>query len=1216
MDSPFVGPAPLGKTDLLFGRDAEVEELHWRTVADRIVVLYSTSGAGKTSLLTAANGLLNELRERFHVSPILRFSGSTEKSLTMRLLKQLEADGFGLVQIEDSLITYFERLELPASTPPKRLLLVIDQFEELFTTSASGREQQAFFRQLGELLAREGSPVWLIASMREEYFSWLDQFRDLVPSRLSNTFRLNLLNTDQAIRAIRGPLKAAGVELKLDQTGMDASELIVHELSKTKVRTPEGKLELVPGTTVEPVQLQVICANLWRKLAKKGPVSAISPEDLENFRLDTALQEYCHEQLIRCATDKKRARIVRDWIDRKLLTQSGLRSAATVDPADPEAPTAEELRLLQEAHLVRRQSRQDDEWYELAHDSLTAPIRLSIETWRGEHFAVWQQLARSWHLGGERPSFYLTLSQESRASIPDDDSAACSDLEARFLEGHRNHRVQRSTWRNLRILASLVVLTVSAAAYLQWDSIRSRTRLLLTQNVTATQTGLHSILSSSPPVDLAGLAVVAGTELQNAHPGLVAIDFRNLLGDWLNRTRHIQSTESLGTGKSTYAWINGKYRLVAELGAERYLLRVADAGNGATIWEIPIEQVKQAHPKGVRAGLVLDDWIATGGSEGNIALWDPAGKKRVALLVPPDDDTGVHPLMRRPIRALARSGNVLYSGNEGGIVAAWALPRGSEAPTRPLWTYRQNSRVSSLGILTSPERLVSADISTDEQVMIIKPPASPNDKPTATALPAQPREDDSRGAFYSVAVSPTQKLVVAGNRAGKIHVWDSAGKHLQRIDAHTDAVSELRFLKDGRLLSAGWDGRLRLWTLPVDGKSAPTLVPILELPRQLISAALAPDETTVYVTTEIGDQLKVSLGNSHPLAREVFLGAHAAALQGTSGAVVYFAATPDAISTGKVSDDGPHGADLTRAPLDSAVALAWASERRALFAAQKDAVFVRRDPVRPFERLEGAKLDFEEIQSVVVDDDASVLMALTTTTRRPIRTQVKAWGFHPQGGGTTLCEVTFSTDFPIRGVRLIAFRPKSKEFVTSDNEGIAFWRLRSNPIGCPSVEPVMDRALPELPRGDVRALAFNPDGTALWVANYAGLIYSFSLGERVFTTWKGDAVSVPSAMAVSRLGAIAVGDENGKLYVIEPDRPLSLQVTQEFHRSAVKRLDISPDGRWLVSTGKEGVAVWDLSLETWKRRACALAKRGDFTEAEYQAFFKQVTDRLVSCAKK
>ncbi|WP_198084413.1 hypothetical protein [Variovorax sp. E3] len=1215
MEAPFVGPAPLSTKNRLFGRDAEVEELHWRVVADRIMVLYSPSGAGKTSLLAAENGLLNELRERFHVSPVLRFSGSTEMPLTMRLLGQLEAAGFGSIQSGDSLAAYCTRVPMPASALPKRLLLVIDQFEELFTTGASSAVQEDFFRQLGHLLASEGTPVWFIASMREEYYSWLDQFRDLVPTRLLNTFRLNLLSLDQAIGAIRGPLETCGVELTLDSSGKGAPELIALELSKSKVRTPDGKVELVPGATVEPVQLQVICANLWRRLSEKGPVTVISPADLQEFRLDTALQEYCHEQLARCATSSKQGSIVRDWIDRKLLTPSGLRAAATVDPSDPEAPQMEELRRLQEAHLVRRQSRQDGEWFELAHDSLASPIRLSIEAWRAEHYAVWQQLARSWHLSGERPSFFSGLTPESRASIPDKDGD-CSEREARFLEAYRGHRSQKIARRVVGLLGCLAVLLAFLFSYQWLEGRAARLSLQYEKEMIATQFGLRSILSTNPPFDLAMLAAVAGVELEAGQHRRVAFDARGILGDWLNRTRNIQTVESVGTGKSIYAWIADGRLLVAELGEGRHMLQVLDAGNGESLWDVPEEQVKQAHPNGVRAALLLDKWFVTGGEEGSIALWDLVTKRRVGLLVPPADDTGFSPLMRSPIRTLARSGDTLYSGNENGIVAAWKLPVEGAAPVRPLWTYRQPSRVSGLGVLTGPERLVSIDISGSEQVVLIKPPASPGRKPTATRLQAQPLQGDEKGAFYSVAVSPDQGLVAAGNAAGKIHVWDSSGKHLRRIEAHSDTVGVLRFLRDGRLLSAGWDGKLRLWTLPRDIRADPSFVPVLELSRQLVSVALAPDEKSTHVTTDFGDQLRVSLENAHPLARDLIRDAKASALQSTDGAARYFAATSDAVLSGKLDGEAAAAAH-TRIPLNSTVAMAFASARRTLFAAQKKAVFVHREGASSFARLNGVAFDLEEVESVIVDDDASLLVALTRTTQLPIKRRVRAWRIQWNSNDAVACEVDLPSDFPGGTVRHLAFRPKSMEFITVEERiGISFWRTKSTSKGCLELEKIKGRVPPDLPRGDVRAVAFNPDGTALWGANFAGLIYSFPIGEMRFTTWKSDAVSVPSALAVSRAGAVAVGDESGKLYVIEPDRILPLQVAQEFHGSAIEQLDISPDGRWLLSSGKDGSVVWDLSLETWKRRGCALAKREDFIDAEHQKFFKEVTERPTSCGKK
>src|SRR3954454_21771236 len=59
--NPFVGPRPFLPGEPLFGRDREIFELRNLLVAERIVVLYSPSGAGKTSLVQA--GLIPKMAE-------------------------------------------------------------------------------------------------------------------------------------------------------------------------------------------------------------------------------------------------------------------------------------------------------------------------------------------------------------------------------------------------------------------------------------------------------------------------------------------------------------------------------------------------------------------------------------------------------------------------------------------------------------------------------------------------------------------------------------------------------------------------------------------------------------------------------------------------------------------------------------------------------------------------------------------------------------------------------------------------------------------------------------------------------------------------------------------------------------------------------------------------------------------------------------------------
>ena len=77
-DNPYLGPRPYERADrpLFFGREREVRELLSLVVARRVVLLYASSGAGKTSLLNAGLLPLLEEEEGFQVFPPARVAGS------------------------------------------------------------------------------------------------------------------------------------------------------------------------------------------------------------------------------------------------------------------------------------------------------------------------------------------------------------------------------------------------------------------------------------------------------------------------------------------------------------------------------------------------------------------------------------------------------------------------------------------------------------------------------------------------------------------------------------------------------------------------------------------------------------------------------------------------------------------------------------------------------------------------------------------------------------------------------------------------------------------------------------------------------------------------------------------------------------------------------------------------------------------------------------
>ena len=81
--NPYVGPRPFDLGEKLYGRERETRELVGRLIAERIVLVHSPSGAGKTSLLQAA--VIPRLKERdFNPLPILHVAREARNMMANR----------------------------------------------------------------------------------------------------------------------------------------------------------------------------------------------------------------------------------------------------------------------------------------------------------------------------------------------------------------------------------------------------------------------------------------------------------------------------------------------------------------------------------------------------------------------------------------------------------------------------------------------------------------------------------------------------------------------------------------------------------------------------------------------------------------------------------------------------------------------------------------------------------------------------------------------------------------------------------------------------------------------------------------------------------------------------------------------------------------------------------------------------------------------------
>ena len=100
---------------------------------------------------------------------------------------------------------------------------------------------------------------------------------------------------------------------------------LADDLRRMQVQQPDGAMVTALGPYIEPVQLQVVCRRLWDNLAPDDAV--IDSDDLEAVGdVDAALRGYYADTVAAVAAQTGvRERAIREWVDRQLITEAGIR---------------------------------------------------------------------------------------------------------------------------------------------------------------------------------------------------------------------------------------------------------------------------------------------------------------------------------------------------------------------------------------------------------------------------------------------------------------------------------------------------------------------------------------------------------------------------------------------------------------------------------------------------------------------------------------------------------------------------------------------------------------------------------------------------------------------------------------------------------------------------------------------------------------------------
>ncbi len=455
-DNPYVGPAAFStrQKDLFFGREREAKKLLSLISSTNVALFYAPSGAGKSSLLNAR--LIPALQEKkVDVLPVARVGGEAPQGLDPRnvyvfnalsYLSQEDKDPHRLERLQNtSFLEYFTNGE------KRPRVMILDQFEEIVTAHPEHREQrEEFFQDIRATL--ETVPLLsVVFSMREDHIAALDRYAPLLPDRLRGRFQMERLRHEAAVTAVRRPAEAAGRPFA---TGV--SEQLIENLSQERIG---GRDKTTKGEFVEPVQLQVVCFQLWEDL-KKSPGAEITEEDLQNFGdVDRTLVIFYEEALsdVVQATGVSEVQI-RRWFGETLINPSRLRSQVSQTAEDAGGLPNEAVRQLENKHLIRAENIRGGTWFELIHDRFINPVLVSNERWLPEQQIPLLVDAEAWKYAGGDASF-LYQGQQLAEGIEwaRANRGAIGELARKFLEDSGKAEGQRATQqaRSVRKLWSL-----------------------------------------------------------------------------------------------------------------------------------------------------------------------------------------------------------------------------------------------------------------------------------------------------------------------------------------------------------------------------------------------------------------------------------------------------------------------------------------------------------------------------------------------------------------------------------------------------------------------------------------------------------------------------------------------------------------------------------------------------------------------------------------
>ena len=848
--NPYRGLEAFEQADAadFFGRENAVAEMVGVLETQHLLVVVGPSGIGKSSVVKA--GLVPALRRG-------AVTGSeswlvTELTPGRAPFDQLAAalERVATVEVPDiigELTTGTRRLDdIVASVLPDGsvVLLIVDQFEELFTETFDEQERRAFMDVLAEVASRPHSSIRIIATLRADYFD-----RPLGYAVFGNVLRgrtvaLGAMTAMELADAVRRPAAAVGVEV-------DAG--LVARITGEAERQP-GALPLVQHAMAELFDRRRTNTLTVGDLDESGGLSDALGRRAEAIygELDESLRDQTRRVFLSLVNVSEDHDNSRRRVRRTELEQEGLR----IDELDALLPEFGRHRLL----TFDRDPASRTPTVEVAHEALLdhwPRLRAWIDDARDDLLTRRRLAAAAadWiNAGSDRSFLYAGGRLDVAEAWASNAGVSLTDDEHRFLTSSRAEAEHEASARTRRRRAIIGLLGAGLVA-----------TTVLGSFALAQRAAADTQARQARARDLAGQAQLAIAE----DPERAV-----MLALTAMQTTHTPLPEAVSA-------------LQAAMQADRVVTTVNDVG--AQAFDARTDGSLVVVDRTDAPGFTFIDPI-TGTVTGSVTTsrppssgsltFDPSGRVLGVGYQAPDTPTAQStsgasdkPVIEQFEVPGGRSLGTLsgpagsYDGLAYDAGARWlaAVRNTGDSPTIMVWDLKSRGAPISAGPGVEFRFIPGTDT-----LVVVDP-----DAPTLTVIHLEPngairterRISRPDVQYTAMAVDPTGGLVAIASLQGRrVDVFDiTTGE--ARATLNMPSPGQLEFSGDGKLLAvAGGDNLIRVY-------SAPTYTQKLLLagsPDQPYALAFSPDSSRLVSAVpgqlrswDLSPQGPAALGNFH-----------------------------------------------------------------------------------------------------------------------------------------------------------------------------------------------------------------------------------------------------------------------------------------------------------------------------------------------------------------